>query len=103
MKTLGLLLLLAASLTVAAQTAAPQPPAPQLAKGVCTDVLRQQIEADDAATLQLKSGAFTDGLEQGIAYGAGAALLVAGLAFRYRKPQPGDPSGQKSRSRAANA
>jgi len=101
MKTLGLLLLFAASLTLVAQTPVPPEPASQPAKGACTDVLRQQIEADDAATMQLKSGAYTDGLEQGIGYGAGAALLVAGLVFQ-KKLQQGN-SGKKSLSRAANA
>ena len=102
MKTLGLLLVFAASLTLAAEAPRPLHPAPQRAKMACTDVLRSQMELDNSVAFQLKSSAYTDGLERGAAFGAGAALLVVGLAFRGKKLQPVDASGQKM-SRAASA
>jgi len=103
MKTPGLLLIFAASLTLAAEAPRPLHPAPQRAKMACTDALRSQIEADNTVTSELKSSAYTDGLERGAALGAGAALLVVGLAFRTKKLQPADPSSQKPMSRAASA
>ena len=103
MKNLGLLLVFAASLTLAADTPRlPQPP-PQRAKMACTDALRPQMAADNTAALQLKSTAYTDGLERGAALGAGGALLLAGLALRAKKFQPGDRSSEKTLSHAASA
>jgi hypothetical protein len=101
MKTLGLLLVFAASLTLAAE--APLHPAPQRAKMACTDALRSQMELDNTAAFQLKSSAYTDGLERGAALGAGGALLVVCLALRAKKPQQGDASSQKPLSRGASA
>ena len=101
MKTLGIALVFAASLTLAAE--APVHPAPQRAKMVCTDTLSSQIQADTNVAFQMRSDAYTDGLERGAAFGAGGALLVVGLAFRAKKLQPGDPSSQRPLSRAASA
>jgi len=103
MKTLGLLLVFAASLTLAAEAPRPLHPAPQRAKMACTDALRSQMEADNTAAFQLKSSAYIDGLARGAAFGAGGALLVVGLAFRAKKLQPADPSSQRPLSRGASA
>ena len=91
MKTLGLLFVFAASLTLAADAPRPPQPAPQRAKMACTDALRSQMELDNTVAFQLKSSAYTDGLERGAALGAGAALLVVGLALRAKKPQAKKP------------
>jgi hypothetical protein len=103
MKNLGLLLIFAASLTIAADAPRPPQPAPQRAKMACTDALRPQMEADNAAAMQLKSTAYTEGLERGAAFGAGGALLLVALALRARKFQSGDRSSQERLSRAASA
>ena len=103
MKTLGLLLVFAASLTLAAEAPRPLHPAPQRAKTACTDALSAQIQADTNVAFQMRSDAFNDGLERGLAFGAGGVLLVVGLAFRAKKFQPADPSSQKPLSRAASA
>ena len=101
MKRLGLLLLIAASLTFAADAAHPHP-APLRAKIACSDALRPQMEADATVASQRQTTAHTAGFEQGAALGAGCALLFAGLAFRMRKVQ-GNSSTQKPLSRAASA
>jgi len=103
MKNPGLLLIFVASLTLAAEAPRPGPPAPGPGKNGCTDALRPQMEADNAAALQLKSTAYTEGLERGAALGAGGALLLAGLALRAWKFKPGDRSNQERMSRAASA
>lgn len=103
MKNFGLLLVFAASLAIAADAPRAPHPAPLRAKIACSDTLRPQMEADNTVAFQLKSGAYTDGLARGAALGAGCAFLVMGLVFRAKKLQPGDPSTQKSLSRAASA
>ena len=105
MQKFGLLLIFVfvASLTFAATAAQPAHPAPARANIACSDALRPQMEADTAVAFQLRSTAYTYGLEQGAALGAGLALLCAGVAFYARKSQHGDPATQKPLSRAASA
>jgi hypothetical protein len=102
MKKLGLLLVFAASLTFAVEAAHPGRPAPLRAKMACADTLRPQMEADNTVAFQLKTSAYTNGLEQGIELGAGGMLLIVGLVSLAGKIKPKSAT-QKLLSRAASA
>ena len=102
MKRIGFLLVLAASLAFAADTPRVPHPVPQRAKIACSDALRPQMEADTLVAAQRESTAHAAGFQQGAALGAGCALLLAGLAFSFKKPQGGNVP-QKPLTRAASA
>jgi hypothetical protein len=65
--------------------------------------LQEQMQADAATVLQAKAAARTEGLEQGAAIGAGAALLLFGLIFGTRRLTRSFTVTKKSQARAASA
>jgi len=89
------------------QTAASQATAP-LQQQIADEhqqiaALQAQMQADATAAVQARSTAHTQGLQQGVAIGVGASLLLFALIFGVRKLMGGFIVTKKPQARAASA
>jgi len=100
MKKLSLLLILAASVAFA-QEAARSTHRTLPAQSPCVPLLRPQMQADNVIAFHLQDVAYRDGLEKGLAFGAGGMLLIIGVVLEIKKLQR-DKTSKPQMARAAS-
>jgi hypothetical protein len=65
--------------------------------------LQEQMQADNAAAVQAKTVAHSQGLQQGLGFGVGASLILFALIFGVKKLMGGFTVTKKPQAKAASA